>query len=207
MKRYWTLFGLMLGFFLAIFAIVEALGVPLLTDPEPWMNEGGPAAAALGIGLLIGDIVLPVPSSFVMIAHGALFGVVVGTALSLVGSVGAALIGFAIGRRGGPLLDRVVPAEERARADAMLERWGPLAILVTRPVPLLAETVAVMAGASRLRWGPVAVAAVAGSIPAALLYAITGATAASLDNAILMFGLVLAIATVFWFAGNRVLRT
>ncbi len=42
------------------------------------------AADALGVGLLVADIVLPVPSSVVMVAHGALFGLRLGAVLSMV---------------------------------------------------------------------------------------------------------------------------
>src|SRR6185295_10271489 len=122
MKRYLLIITAMLVFFLLLFLVVEALGVPLLTDPTPWMKHGGVLAAVLGVGLLIADVLLPVPSSLVMVAHGALFGVVVGTFLSLLGSVGAALFGFAIGRRGGRFLARVVSPEERTRADYLLGR-------------------------------------------------------------------------------------
>jgi len=55
-----------------------------------------------------------------------------------------------------------------------------LAILVTRPVPLLAETTAIVVGSSPLGWGRMALAALAGSFPGALLYALTGAVAARL---------------------------
>src|SRR5207248_1807305 len=140
--------------------------------------------------------------SLVMVAHGALFGVVMGTFLSLLGSVGAALFGFAIGRRGGTLLARVVPPEERARADRMLARWGTLAVVVTRPVPLLAETVAIMAGASPLGWGRMALAALIGSLPPALLYALTGATVANFQSTSLMFGVVLLVTGSFWLVGR-----
>src|SRR5258707_1040176 len=182
MKRYVIIMGAMIAFFLILFLIVEALGVPLLTDPAPWLGHGGPVAAVVGVGLLIADVLLPVPSSLVMVAHGALFGVVGGTLLSLLGSVGAALFGFAIGRRGGSLLERLVTPSERARADDLLKRWGALAIIVTRPVPLLAETVAIIAGTSSLGWGRTTLAAIAGSLPPALLYAITGASVANLQN-------------------------
>lgn len=203
MKRYILVTALMIAFFLVIFFVVEALGVPLLTDPTPWMNRGGAVAAALGVGLLIADVLLPVPSSLVMVAHGAIFGVVSGTLLSLLGSVGAALFGFAIGRRGGKLLQRMVTREEQARANDMLARWGMFAIIVTRPIPLLAETVAIMAGASPLGWGSVILASLAGSLPPALLYALTGATVANFQSTALMFGVVLLIAGFFWFAANR----
>src|SRR6185295_432654 len=107
------------------------------------------------------------------------------------------------GRRGGPLLARLVPEDERRRADSLLQRWGDLAVVVTRPVPILAETLSILAGASPMSWGTMVAATLAGSLPAALLYALTGATARSLDNVALVFTLVLAVAGLFWFVGKR----
>jgi len=194
----------MLAFFLCLFFLVEALGVALLVDPTPWLNHGGVLAATLGVGLLIADVLLPVPSSLVMVAHGALFGVLGGTLLSLAGSIGAAMFGFWIGRRGGKLLERLVTPLERERADLLLKRWGTLAIIVTRPVPLLAETVAIMAGASPMGWGRTALAALAGSLPPALLYALTGASAGKFQNTALVFVFVLLVTGFFWMVGRRV---
>ena len=202
MKRYLLIMGGMLAFFLGLFFLVEALGVPLLVEPTPWLNRGGVAAATLGVGLLIADVLLPVPSSLIMVAHGALFGVVGGTLLSLVGSLGAAMFGFWLGRRGGRLLERLVTLEERERADYLLKRWGALAIIVTRPVPLLAETIAIMAGTSPMNWGRAALAALIGSLPPALLYALTGAAVANFQSAALMFVFVLIIAGFFWMVGR-----
>lgn len=202
MKRYLLIVAALMAFFLILFFAVEALGVSLLSDPTPWMKHGGLLAAILGVGLLIADVLLPVPSSLVMVAHGALFGVVVGTLLSLLGSVGAALFGFAIGRRGGKVLERLVTPAERTRADDLLSRWGALAIIVTRPVPLLAETVAIMAGASRMSWSNVILASLVGSLPPALLYALTGATVANFQSTALMFTVVMAVAGLFWLTGR-----
>ncbi len=194
--------GGMVTFFLLLFAVAELLGVPLLTDPTPWLDRGGVAAACVGVGLLVADVLLPVPSSLVMVAHGALFGVLFGTLLSLAGSVGAALFGFAIGRRGGRMLERLVTPQERERADRLLRRWGTLAVIVTRPVPLLAETVAIMAGTSSLDWGRMTLAALAGSLPPALLYAITGAAVANFQSATLVFFCVLFVAGLFWVVAH-----
>lgn len=204
MKRYLLVVGGMLTFFLLLFAAAELLGVGLLTDPAPWLSRGGAAAACVGVGLLVADVLLPVPSSLVMVSHGALFGVTAGTLLSLAGSAGAALFGFAAGRRGGRLLERLVTPDERARADRLLKRWGTLAVIVTRPVPLLAETVAVMAGTSSMGWGRMALAALAGSLPPALLYAMTGAAVANFESAALVFFCVLIVAGLFWAVGRWV---
>jgi 3-dehydroquinate synthase len=204
LRRYWLLTLVMLGFFLLLFAVVELAGVQLLHDPSEYLGRGGPWAAALSFGLLVADVFLPVPSSVLMIANGALFGVARGTALSLAGSLGAALLGFLVGRRGGRLIERLVGPGEKARADALLARWGALAVLITRPIPLLAETVAVLAGASPLGWGRLTAATLAGALPSCLLYALTGATSRNVGSGVLMFALVMGVAGALYWFGRRV---
>lgn len=207
MRRYAAVTLALAVVFLALFGLVEALGVPLLSNPSPWLRDAGVLTAVAGVGLLVADVALPVPASLIMIAHGAVFGVVLGSALSVAGGVGAALVGFGIGRRGGPLLARLVGDAERSRADRLLGRWGTLAIIVTRPVPILAETVAILAGASPLGWRRLAFGALAGTLPVALLYGLTGAVSAGFGSATLAFGLVVAVAGIVWLAGRWAGRT
>lgn len=206
MRRYLSVAAVIITAFTIMYVVAEALQVPLLTgDPFQQLPSVSAApAAALGVGLLVIDVVLPVPSSVVMVMHGALFGVILGTALSMAGSVGAALVGFAIGRCGGPLLNRLLPESEGKRADALLERWGVLAIVVTRPICLLAETTVLLAGASRsVSWAGAAAAAAIGSLPAAALYAVAGAIAASFENLALVFAVVVALGALTWWAERR----
>ncbi|MFN3197512.1 MAG: TVP38/TMEM64 family protein [Bradymonadia bacterium] len=211
MGRYGLISLGMIVVFLALFGVVEALGVPLLSEGSWIDGEGqlvlpehsGAGAALIGVVLLVVDVLLPVPSSVVMLAHGALFGVVGGTALSLVGSTLAGAVAFWLGRRGGPLLQRLVSESDRARADALLARYGLVALVITRPVPMIAETLAILAGTSSLRAGPAVLAMALGSIPAAALYAVTGATAARLDNMLWIFALVMVIAGGFWWVARR----
>lgn len=206
MKRYaLVVVGLKLAL-LALFGLVTALGVPLLTDPAPWMGEASVGVAALGVGLLVADVFIPVPSSLVMVAHGALFGAALGALLSVVGSVLAAALGFWIGRRGGPLLDRIMSAEERARGDRLIARHGGLAVVLSRPLPILAETVSILAGTSPMRWSKLLLAATLGVLPPSLLYAITGASAATLDDQVLMFAAVMGAAVLFWLISRAVER-
>ena len=193
----------MVGLFLLLFAVVEAAGIPLLTDPFATLRGLGAFAAPLGVGLLVADVLLPVPSSLVMVAHGALFGAALGALLSFIGTLGAGVFAFALGRRGGPLLERLVPPEERARANRLLDRWGDMAVVATRPVPVLAEALAILAGASPMSWARMTVATAAGALPACVLYAVAGAAAATFDSTIWIFALVLALSGVFWWLGRR----
>ncbi|MFC4456352.1 TVP38/TMEM64 family protein [Deinococcus sonorensis] len=210
MKLYLFLaFGLLL-LLGAVFVVVEALGVPLLTDPTPWLRMGGVTGALVGTALLVADVLLPVPSSVVMVGYGSLYGVLIGTLLSLLGSVGAAMFGFLLGRRGGVWLTRFFPGDARQQAERVLGRYGLLAITVTRPVPLLAETLVVLAGTARLPAWQVALASALGSLPAALLYAVAGATAARTSWLWMIVVLIVSTA-LMWLVGRllerRLVRT
>lgn len=181
------------------FAAAEVLNVKLLVDPVEVMTDGW-GAAGLGVGLLVADIVLPVPASLVMLAHGALFGVVPGAALSLVGRTGNAMAGVALGRGAGRLYGRRVRAD-RGHGGELVERWGLVAVVVSRPIPMLAESVVVAAGSFGLSAPAIVGAAALGSVPEALLYALAGAVASSFGNMAIVFGAVVVLAAGVGAAG------
>jgi uncharacterized membrane protein YdjX (TVP38/TMEM64 family) len=203
MKRYAVAGAALCLFMLALFGLAQLLDVPVLADESPDLGSAGAGAALAGVALLVGDVLLPVPSSAVMIANGALFGPVVGALLSLVGSQAAALVGFAIGRRGGPLLERAVSPAQRERTAAALERRGAVAVVVSRPVPVVAETVTILAGASGMPLRRFALAALVGSLPPAVAYALAGSLATRFSESVVVFAGVLLLAGLFWFAERR----
>lgn len=206
MKRYALVVVALKLVLLAMFGVVTLLGVPLLTDPSPWMGQASVGAAAVGVGLLVADVLIPVPSSLVMVAHGALFGAALGAALSVLGSVLAAALGFWLGRRGGPLLDRVMGPEERARGDRLLAKHGGMAVVLSRPLPILAETVSILAGTSPMRWRTLLLAATFGVLGPSVLYALAGASAATIDDQVMMFAAVMGSAALFWLISRAVER-
>lgn len=207
MRRYALLMLAMMVLFLLMFGVVEWLQIAPLTDPGPWMAHQSWQAALVGQVILLVDVLLPAPASLVMIANGALFGIYLGSLLSLVGGTAASTFGFWLGRRGGSLLNRLVSEEEQEQANRLLEQFGDLAIVVTRPIPILAETVAIIAGTSTVSWSRMLVASMAGCLPAAVIYAVTGATTTHLDSLPLVFALVLLIAGLFWIIGRRIRAT
>ncbi|MDQ4134085.1 MAG: VTT domain-containing protein [Actinomycetota bacterium] len=189
-------------------AIAEVLDVTLLVDPEEVIAPSG-LAAWIGVGLLAVDIVLPVPSSVVMLAHGALFGVVPGAALSLLGRTGNAIAGVLIGRGAGGVVSRRSGRSGRpwgfddARSAALVQRCGLAAVVLTRPIPVLAESTIVAAAAMGLSPAWVIGAAVLGALPEAVLYAVAGNAAASYANGAIVFVAVIALAAGAWAAGAR----
>jgi uncharacterized membrane protein YdjX (TVP38/TMEM64 family) len=135
------------------------------------------AALVLG-GLLVADMVVPVPSSLVGTACGLVLGFAVGT---LVG-----FAGLSIGCAGGYLLGHFcrTPATRLAGDVDMrlLERfqacWGVWLLAVLRPVPVLAEASVLFAGMARLPPRRVALVLLLSNLGMAAAYAAIGAWAA-----------------------------
>jgi uncharacterized membrane protein YdjX (TVP38/TMEM64 family) len=205
-RRFWTIFGAIVAILLTTYLVVEAVHLAALADPRDSLRGGGVGKAVLGVGLLVSDAVLPVPSSVVMLSLGAIYGAALGIALAWIGRFGMALVGFAIGRRGGPLMARRIGAREEARARALVERRGAIAIVATRPLPLIAETVTIVAGASGMPWRTAVVASAIGTLPEAVAYALAGSVSASFKNAAVVWGFFLLIVTVFWVAERRLAK-
>lgn len=203
MRTYISGLLIIAGLVLISFLVVEALGVPLLTDPSDYFKDAGIIGATISIGLLLSDVFLPIPSSVIMIGNGAMFGVLGGTLLTLAGSIGGAMVGFLVGRRGAGLIRRFLSPAEQRRADALIVRWGLMAIVVTRPMPILAEAVAVMAGTSAIGWKRMLIGSTIGVLPAAIIYAIAGAFTTDLSSGFLVFGVVLLFAAFTFFVGRR----
>jgi uncharacterized membrane protein YdjX (TVP38/TMEM64 family) len=188
-RRYLTVACGLAAFFLTGFIVVEAFGVPWLSTPPALGREAHAGVA---------DAVLPVPSSLVMLALGALFGVAGGIALALVGRVGATLLAFVLGRRLRGWIGR--PAGRWS--EQLLHRWGTIAIVLTRPVPIIGETVAVLAGASPMPWRRAAVAATLGSLPEAVLFAWAGAVVGGTTFGAVLWLSLIVIAAAVWAAAH-----
>jgi uncharacterized membrane protein YdjX (TVP38/TMEM64 family) len=183
MRRLVLLWLGLVGILLALFVAVEHAGMPLLTDPGRQLRRATVLVALLSVSLLVVDAALPVASSAVMLLNGAVFGVVGGTVLSTCGAVGALVLAAWIGRRG---LSRMVPGadDDDPRVAELLQRYGTAAIILSRPVPLLAESVAMVAGAAGMPWWRLLAAGTAGIVPLSMVYALAGARSGQAGGAV-----------------------
>jgi uncharacterized membrane protein YdjX (TVP38/TMEM64 family) len=146
--------------------------------------------------LLALDPLLPVPSSIVAVAAGSGLGLGGGAAAIFTGLMAGCLVGHALGRwPGRALASRVVGAQRLAGLAAGAGRIGPLLILASRPVPVVAEAVMLLAGAAGLPLGRVLLHSAPANAALALIWAAAGAAAAAgnlvpaLAGAILLPGL------------------
>lgn len=191
----------------AVALLIHLAGAGELFSPDRLPGAATPWTAAASFLLLALDAVLPAPASLLMVANGALFGFVPGAALSTAGSLAASLLAFTLGRWTRRTLWRG-DAQSLSRARDLLDRWGLMAVVLSRPVPLLAESLAVVAGAGSLSARRFLAASLAGAIPASLVYAWIGAAASGGRPLLLLAGayLVLALGIVllqrYWESGS-----
>lgn len=121
-----------------------------------WLNvERSPAVHFLLIvGLLATDIFLPIPSSAVSTyAGGSGLGFLLATSASWLGMTLGAVFGFGFARLlGHPFAARFAGQQNLERMAIPAQRFGPLAILLTRALPIFAEACVLLMGATQLSW-------------------------------------------------------
>lgn len=190
MRRFWALTAGILALLTAVFFAAGALGF----DEAWWAaqlkaSQDGPwLSAALIFAALSLDLFLPVPSSVVMTIAGSSLGFVFGSLVNIAGALACSFLGYGLCRRfGAGLFTWIIGAEDEDRVRAFFERYGAWAILLSRPLPMLTEAVACLAGFQRMPFLRFAALATAGTIPVALVYAWAGERA--LDD-----GIVIALA-------------
>ena len=203
MNKYLYVFAFLVGFVLLSFVIIQTLDIRFLSDPTYILETGGLYSAVIGILFLSADILMPIPSSIIMIGNAALFGIWVGALLSIIGMLCSNLLGFYIGRKLKGFIHRLLTPEEIQTGENFIQKWGLIGIVLTRSVPILSESVIIIAGTSDIPLRKTILPTILGLIPAVLLYSLTGAYAISFDNVIYSFLLVLLMTGVFWLITLR----
>jgi uncharacterized membrane protein YdjX (TVP38/TMEM64 family) len=151
--------------------------------------------------------VFPIPSSIVMVLAGAVFGTVTGAALSLAGSLGCSVLGFELTRRYGRRASaRMIGDGELVRLEDTFARHGAGAVFITRPLPVVKETMAVVAGLSGMKRSTFLIAAAAGTVPEAVLYSYAGATSKQLGTLMPAVLILMALAGAGWMWSRGVLK-
>jgi len=147
-----------------------------------------PVYAATGIAaLLASDVFLPIPSSVVSTAAGVLLGVVRGTTAVWVGMTAACLAGYVFGARASGAARRFVGERGMARAVHLSEHYGDYALILCRPVPVLAEASVIVAGIVRRPFRRFLLLTTLANLGVAAGYAAIGAYSMRVDSFVLAF--------------------
>ena len=180
----------------------------LFSDLEVWMAAAGVWAYIVAPAVMAAVAVLPIPAEAPAMINGALFGPVVGTAMSWLGAMLGAWISFELARAWGrPLAARFLSPSALAKTDDAVSRAGWWGMLVARFIPLIAFT-ALNWGAGLTavgRWRFLWTTGV-GILPGAIVFTASGTGLAMILKRAGPVGSVLAIATLVVLAIWIVLR-
>lgn len=131
--------------------------------------------AVATIALLAADVFLPVPSSLVSTLAGSRLGIVAATVVSWLGMTLGALLAFALARFvGRSMVVRFAQADDTARLQQLAERRGGYLLVLTRPLPVLAEAAVLLLGTVNLSWQRFLVAVALSNLGLALAYSTLG---------------------------------
>lgn len=141
-----------------------------------WLEGFGRWAWAVGLMLLVVDLVLPVPGTAVMAALGYIYGAFWGGLIGATGSFLGGAVAYGLcrltGRTGAVWL---VGEQDLVRGERLFARIGGWLVAVSRWMPLLPEVIACLAGLVRMRPAVFFPALLCGSAPLAFTYAAVGA--------------------------------
>lgn len=147
---------------------------------EGWIGGPSTAGAIVYPLLYAGLTVLLFPGAVITAAGGALFGVLLGTALTLVGATAGATAAFLIGRRLGRTQVERIAGRRIGALDAWLERWGLLAVIYVRLLPVFPfNALNYAAGVTALRTRDYVLGTAIGIIPGTFAFSALGS---SLDD-------------------------
>lgn len=164
-------------------------------------------AALLIIGFLAIDVLVPVPSTIVMIASGALFGSVLGGILAVVGSSSCAIIAFQVSRKmGREKVIRWIGQKDYENLSTLMQKYGGYAVVLTRTVPLAMESMSFIAGLTEMKLKNFVLMCLIGYTPFAFLYSFVGASAKELSSTYTVLVLGFFVPLCFWALALRFLK-
>lgn len=154
---------------------------------------------AISFFVLASDILLPVPSSIVMFTNGYVLGTVYGSVLSLFSLMTASIIGYYLGK----FTSLGFKSKSDDKANNIMARYGALSILITRGIPVLAETICIICGFNKMPFKKYMIYNIAGYIPLCLLYAFCGSIGYDKNIFLISFACSILISAFFWFFGRK----
>lgn len=203
-----------------VLVLVLAMLIPIVPFllAGPWMEERieqwvhwmqTPLAIAwMGALALAIDLFLPVPSSAVMTYLGARCGIGLGTLAGFLGLSAGCVMGYELSRWLGPrILARYSTPADAAGMQALVARWGVLATVVSRPLPVLGETGVLVMGALSMQRLPFYTAASLANLLIAAVYAVFGWLGRETETLPGILGLSLLVPVLLMLFARRWLKS
>lgn len=196
--------------FAALFLIVS-YSTDIFTDPDSmsrFLERIGPYSPIIFIFLQLLQILFaPFPGQVTGLASGYLYGSLLGTTYTMIGTFLGTIIAFWLSRRyGRPFVERVVEENTLERFDYITEEKAlfPLFLIFLLPV-FPDDAICFIAGLTKIPIWQLVIIAVIGRFPGMLVLNLAGAGIAGTDStlAVVVFGIGLLISIPIFIFGKR----
>ncbi len=195
------------------FIIIALILAPFLlfgAQIEAWTEDfqsvsGHQVWVTLVLGSLLAlDVLAPTPSSLVSTTAGFMLGFIKGTLVSWAGMNISCIIGFWIGAKfGRAAAQRLVGNSELERLENMSQRFGDWVVIISRPVPMLAEASVLFAGIGDMPLYRFLLLSTLSNLGISAVYAATGAFSATANSFLLAFGASVLLPALAMFLARK----
>lgn len=170
-----------------------------------WLRDLGSWGWLAGIGLMVSDIVLPVPGTAVISALGYVYGWLAGGLAGAAGSTLSGLLAYGLCRRLGHRAAVFIAGEHDLEMGERIFRGpaGGWLVALSRWLPVMPEVVSCLAGLSKMPFGRFLVALICGSTPLGFAFAAIGSAGQGRPG--LAVALSALVPALLWFAIKPVL--
>ncbi|MEM8768412.1 MAG: VTT domain-containing protein [Pseudomonadota bacterium] len=204
----WLIFVIVFITTIAIPALVlegpaQAWGAEALA----WAGDNPSQVSLLVVLALTADVMLPVPNGMTNTLAGAVLGWFWASVVVWLGLCLGTLFGYSVGRFAGrPLARRLVGAGDLEEAERMTDSVGVTSLILSRPVPAVAELVTLAAGITRMRFSTFLLTSAAANLGVAVVFAGIGAAALESGSATLAFVGAALLPALLWLGYKRYVR-
>jgi uncharacterized membrane protein YdjX (TVP38/TMEM64 family) len=169
------------------------------------LHGSGASAAIIAIGLLIADLLVPIPAAAVMAALGIVYGPVLGGLVAVIGSFLSGVVGYVIFRKlGRPAALWIMGNDALDGGERIFNQFGGWLVAASRWVPVLPEVISCLAGLTRMPLAAYLAALLCGAVPVGFTFALVGYLGA--DNPVLTISFCAVAPLLLWAVVHRMVR-
>jgi uncharacterized membrane protein YdjX (TVP38/TMEM64 family) len=163
-----------------------------------WLRQYGNLSWIFAIGLLMADLLLPLPATLIMAALGYIYGPIGGGLISAAGSFLAGSTGYWLCRLLGEKTALVLLGpKDYARGKKLSGEVGAWVVVLSRWLPVFPEVIACMAGLTRMPAAYFHAALLCASLPLGFVYAFVGYTGT--EYPVLSIALSAGVPPLIWW--------
>ena len=173
-----------------------------------WAGSNKILVSVMVIFALTADVILPVPNGITNTFAGMSLGWAISSVIIWIGLNLGATFAYTLGRFAGrPIAKKLVSNKEFEEVRASLKNFNVIGLIVSRPVPVFAELIAITAGLSKIPFRLFLLVVSTTNIGVAIIFSGIGAAAIENDSLSLAFIGAIIFPAVLYFVYTKFYKT